>query len=155
MGPFTAQDPSGISKVELAFRALRDRPTGEVIAYSDLPYEGRVSQLKVRRLMEREQKRSIVTVRENGVCVGWKLVAGSEHVDVVERDRRRSLRWAGRALHSAETVDRRELSAGEQLRADAQLISATTAYHALRGIASRRLGVEDVRAWRARNGGSA
>lgn len=140
----------GISQVELTFQALADMPTGAIVPHSELPFPN-VAQAHVRKVMEREQGRSLMTVRGEG----WKIIAGAEQVSVAARDRRRSIRAAGRGLHSIQTVDRRELSAEEQLRADQELIRAQTGYARLRSVASQRLGIEQVTEWRRQNGRAA
>jgi hypothetical protein len=137
----------GFSRHEVIFRAIKDRPTGTIIPYHELPYDRLITiglRTSVAKIMEREQQRTVVCVRGEG----WRIVAGSEHVDTAVRARRRSTRLMGRAVQLAQTVNRKELSGDDQVRADAELIRTTTAYSMQRGLASRRLGIADVRAWR-------
>ena len=144
----------GISKPELAARALADKPTEAVIPYDELPYGGKVSQVKVRRIMEREQGRSVRTAYEvvdgRSRGIGWKIISGAEQAALAARDRRRGLRWTGRALHTIQTVDRREMSAEDRRRTDEELIRTTQSYAAQRGISARKLGMDDIRAWNQR-----
>lgn len=149
MNPFEPQQ-DGFSRHEVIYRAIRDTPTGDVIPYHKLPYDRSITvalRTKVAKLMEREQQRTVLCVRDEG----WKVVAGSEHVDAAAKTRRRSTRLMGRAVQIAQTVDRRELSGDEQVRADAELIRATTLYSMQRGMASRRIGIAEVTAWRDRS----
>lgn len=148
-----APQQDGFSRREVVYRAIRDRSTGELIPYSELPYDREVVirlRTGVAKLMEREQQRTVLCVPDEG----WRIVSGADHITVAQRTRRQATRRLGRAVELAQTVDRRDLSAQDQLRADAELINATTGYGVLRGLAQRRLGVGDVRAWRDRKGAS-
>lgn len=144
--PFQPIDGSGLSRAQIVYRTIRDRPTGDIIPYDQLPFDRttiRGLRVPVARLFEREQQRTVVCVPDEG----WQIVQGARQAEEAARVRRQSTRRMGRALQIASSVDRRELSGEERLHVDAELVKASTGYHMLRGIASRRLGIDDIRGW--------
>lgn len=145
--PFEPQQ-NGLSKREVVYNAIGARETDTVIRYDEMPFERDVltgMRTSVAKLMEREQSRTLVCVPGEG----WKIVAGLAHVNQATRTRKQATRRAGRAVHLAESVDRRELSGDDQRRADAELISARTAYGLLRGLASKvsKIGLDEIKQW--------
>jgi hypothetical protein len=142
------------SQREMLFEAIRDKPSDQLIPYTSLPGGREVAmglRDSVARTMEREQQRTVVCVRGEG----WKIVRGSAQVDVASNKRRQASRRMGRAAQVIQTVDRRDMSAQEQVRADAELIHITAGYSLLRGMASRKLGVAEVIEWREQQSGGA
>lgn len=139
----------GLSRREVVYQAVRSLPTDELIPYAKLPYDQETLgglREKVSKLFEREQQRHVVCIKGEG----WMIVSGSRQVEEAVRRQRHVTRRQGRVLQIAETADRRDMSGEERLRADATLIAAKTSYGMLRGLAIRKPGVEDVKAWQER-----
>jgi hypothetical protein len=140
-------EPKGeVSQRQLIYRAINHKATGTVIAYHELPIDREKAvglRDDVSKLFEREQNRHLVCVHN----VGWKIVSGTEHVEAASRRRRQATKKLGRAVQIIESVDRREMSGPERLRADAELINVRTGYGVLRGLAAKKLNLEDVVAW--------
>lgn len=142
----TFEPANGLSRREVAYLAIKDYPTDEVIPYGKLPYEKEeMYSLRdlVAKTLEREQSRTVISVAGEG----WMIVRGAAQVEVAARTRRRATRRMGRAAQIAETVDRRELSAEQRVRADTELIAARTGYGVLRGLAGKRYSIEQIQAW--------
>lgn len=142
-------EPKGeYSYAEIIYRAIRDRPTGVLIPYHELPLGLKVVQgerTKVSKRFETEQNRHVVCVTGQG----WKIVSGMAQMDSAVRQRRRGIRNLGRSAQIAGTIDRRELSAEEQLRVDQELVTSQTAYGMLRSLMARpKPGLDEVKAWR-------
>jgi hypothetical protein len=139
------------SQREEVYAAMRDMPSDVVIPYAALPLPlGKIRGLReaVARTFERDQQRTVVCVRGEG----WMIVRGVRQVDVVVRKRRQATRRLGRALQVAETVDRREMSAEDRVRADRELVATSTGYGVLRGLALKRLTIQDLQEWRRDHG---
>lgn len=145
-------EPKGeLSRREVIYRAIRDKQSGELIPYDALPYDREVViglREAVAKTFEREQRRTVVCVKGEG----WKIVRGLDQVDAAVRKRRKALRTQGRGVQIIEATDRREMSAEERVRTDAELINMTTGYGVLRGLAHKRLTVDDVRDWQEQHG---
>jgi hypothetical protein len=138
-------EPLGeFSRRHVVYRKYSNWKTGELIPYDDMPYPleiVRTLRHPVAKLFEREQQRTVVCIRGEG----WKIVSGPDQVDVAIFHQRKATKTQGRALQIIETTDRREMSGEDQRRTDDKLINIRMGYGLLRGLASKKLGVEDVK----------
>jgi hypothetical protein len=132
----------GASRLDRAFDAFRDLPTDTTVPWQDMPLAYRdMCSIKrsLQTRMQEEQRRTLKSVRG----VGWRIVAGIEHVELAEGDRRRTVRMSGHALKRVSTADRREMTGEQQQRADDTLIRITALRSAALG-SGRRLGLDAV-----------
>lgn len=115
--------PAGeLSYAEQLYQHIRDFPTGRVISHDEdgLPFllnEKSSAVASVCKRMEREQKRTLVSIKG----VGYKLVAGAEHVQAAAHRRRCASKAMRRAHKCVLAVDRREMSAVDQIEHDGEL----------------------------------
>lgn len=143
--------PKGdVSQRQMVYQAINHKPTGDLLSYDALERATGLERATliglrdlVAKLFEREQNRHVVCVRNEG----WKIVSGLEQVEAAARLGRQATKKSGRRLQVVESVDRREMSGPERLRADAELINARTSYGVQRGLAAKKLSLDDVVAW--------
>lgn len=145
MGLFEPADGE-LPRRQIIYNAIRDKPSEEVIPYAALPYDKEVVvglRESVSKLFESDQGRCLVCIP----AVGWKVVHGTAQVEQATRKRKGATRRLGRAVQIIQSADRRDMTAEEQVRADRELIAASTGYRALRGIALKRPSLEDIKRW--------
>jgi hypothetical protein len=133
-----------LSYAEQLYRALRELPTGRIIAHDDQGLPFRLSERpnavqSACRRMEREQQRTLASIRG----VGYKIVAGAEHVEIASRHLRSSQKRARRAQKCATAIDRREMDAVEQMRAD-DIVFRAAAMARAANATSQRLSPEEI-----------
>lgn len=133
-----------LSFAEQLYQVLRGLPTGTEVAHDDprMPFVLREKSSAVQSVckrMEREQKRTLASVRG----VGYKIVAGVEHVEIAARHLRSSQKRARRSRKCAVAVDRRELDVVAQMRADDVLFRAAAMARAA-DATSRRLSPQQI-----------
>jgi hypothetical protein len=140
--PFQSKDER--SKAEELFEFLRSLPTNRLVAHDEegLPFrldENSSTVAAVCKRLEREQQRTLASVKG----VGYKIVAGVEHVEVASRRLRRSQKAARRTWKCAVAVSHDEMSAAEHMRAD-EVLFRTAELKRMADKTSRRMSPEDI-----------
>jgi hypothetical protein len=147
--PFVPADGE-MSRRQRVYEAIRGKPTDELIPYSSLPFGKEIIgglREQVAKTMEREEGRTVVVVRGQG----WKIIQGTAHASQATLKRQQATRKLGRAVQLIESVDRNDMTAEEQVRADKELIAAITGYGVLRGLANKRPTLEIMKEWEKEN----
>jgi hypothetical protein len=132
------------SKAVDLYEAVSPMPTNRVIAHDEegLPCrldENSSTVATVSNWMERDQQRTLESVKG----VGYKIVAGPDHVVAARRRLRRAQKGARRAYKSASTVDRSEMDPVDRMRAD-EVMFQTAAFQRAANQTSRRMSPKDI-----------
>lgn len=113
--PFTPINEK--SRADMLEEHIKDLPTGSVLRYDDLtlPFslaEQRGAVATVTKRLEKKQRRTLANVSG----IGYKIVAGPDHVIQTNGFLRKTIKGARRTQHSAVAVDSTEMSGVEQAR---------------------------------------
>jgi len=127
MSPAPFQPVNEKSYADMLEEYVQPLPTETVLRYDDfnLPIDlqdpsQRQAVYVVQKRLEKDQNRTLVSVPG----VGYKLVAGKDHLTVAKNLVRRAYRKSKRAVHSAKYIDQREMSGVEQMEAAETLMRA-------------------------------